>query len=169
MKKSMDRRDFNQLTAAALGGMVAGSALGCGKPAGESSAPEGSGDAGAHEGSGDASDHDHDAAAAHDASLLVTGKNVCRGLNHTCGGHKGGDNKCAGTGSCATAAAHSCHAANECKGEGGCGQFPGQNACKGKGECAVPLGDKAWETARAAFEKAMTDAGKKFGEAPPKG
>ena len=90
---------------------------------------------------------------------MATRRNVCRGLNHACGGHKGGDNKCAGTGSCATASAHSCHGSNDCKGEGGCGSNPGENACKGKGECGVPLGDKAWTKARANFESAMKAAG----------
>jgi hypothetical protein len=88
-------------------------------------------------------------------------------LNHTCANHKGGTNACAGQGSCHLAAAHTCHYENECRGQGGCGENPGQNECKQKGNCAVPLGDSAWEKARAAFEKAMTEAGKKFGDAPP--
>ena len=104
-----------------------------------------------------------------DANPLTEGKNVCRGLNHACGGHKSGDNTCAGMGSCATAAAHTCHGANDCKGEGGCGANPGENACSGKGKCAVPLSPKAWKSARANFEAAMKAAGKKFGAAPAKG
>lgn len=169
MKNStLDRRDFNRLTSAAFGGMVAGSVLGCDQQQASRETADAGGDADvvAEEGSGTQEETTEEGAAAQ--SLLIDGKNVCRGLNHQCGGHKGGDNSCAGKGSCATAAAHDCHASNECKGEGGCGSKVGQNSCKGKGECAVPLGDKAWKTAREAFEKAMTEAGKKFGDAPPK-
>jgi hypothetical protein len=36
------------------------------------------------------------------------------------------------------------------------------------GECAVPLKDRAWAKARKNFEAAMTKAGKKFGDVPPK-
>ena len=141
MKSSrVNRRDFGKLSAAAFGGMVAGASV-------------------LHFGASEAQAADNP---------LTSGKNVCRGLNHACGGHKGGDNKCAGTGSCATANAHSCHGSNDCKGQGGCGSNPGENACKGKGECGVPLGDKAWTKARANFEKAMNAAGKKFGDAPAK-
>lgn len=141
MKTSkVNRRDFGKLSAAAFGGMVAGASV-------------------LHLG----------ASEAHaDESPLLSGKNVCRGLNHTCGGHKGGDNKCAGTGACATATAHACHGHNDCKGQGGCGDNPGENACKGNGKCAVPLSDGAWKKARANFEKAMKAAGKNFGPAPAK-
>jgi hypothetical protein len=55
---------------------------------------------------------------------------------------------------------------NDCAGEGGCGEHPGENECKGRGECAVPLSDKPWAKARKNFEAAMTKAGKKFGDAP---
>lgn len=141
MKSSkLNRRDFGKLSAAAFGGMVAGASV-------------------LHLGTQEASA---------DENPLLSGKNVCRGLNHSCGGHKGGDNKCAGMGSCATAAEHTCHGHNECKGEGGCGANPGENACKGKGKCGVPLSDKAWKAARANFEAAMKAAGKKFGSAPAK-
>ncbi len=136
-ESKLNRRDFHKLATAALGGAVAGVAV-----AGR--------------------------AVAEDAeeSPLLSGKNVCRGLNHTCGGHKGGDNKCAGTGSCATAAPHACGGHNDCKGQGGCGPNPGENACKGQGKCAVPLKPAAWKKARANFEAAMKAAGKKFGPAP---
>ncbi len=141
MKSSkLNRRDFGKLSAAAFGGMVAGASV-------------------LHLGTQEAS-----AAESH----LLSGKNVCRGLNHSCGGHKGGDNKCAGQGACATATAHACHTHNDCKGQGGCGSNPGENDCKGQGKCAVPLSDGAWKKARANFEKAMTAAGKKFGPAPAK-
>ncbi len=87
----LSRREFAKLTAAALGGVVAGAAT------------------------------VRISAAAEGETLgpLTEGKNVCRGLNPACGGHKGGDNKCAGQGSCHTANKHTCHGGNDCKGQGG--------------------------------------------------
>ena len=140
----LNRRDFTKLTSAALGGMVAGVAA------------------------SQIAVRDATAGELVDATFLTEGKNVCRGLNNSCGNHKGGDNKCAGQGACHTAKKHGCHGKNECKGEGGCGTNPGENDCSGKGKCAVPLGDKAWKAARANFEAAMKKAGKDFGDAPPK-
>jgi hypothetical protein len=136
----LNRRDFSKLTMAALGGIVAGVSVG----------------------------RVNLAAGAEGGSLLLGGKNVCRGLNHACAHHKGGKNKCAGMGSCATAKAHGCSGKNDCKGQGGCGEKPGENACKGKGDCSVPLSDDGWKKARANFEAAMQAAGKKFGPAPSK-
>ena len=136
---NLNRREFAKLTAAAVGGVVAGTAV-----------------SGVVEGS------------IVDESPLLSGKNVCRGLNPKCGGHKGGNNACAGQGACYTANKHTCHASNDCKGQGGCGARPGENACKGKGECGVPLNDSAWKRARANFETAMEAAGKKFGPPPAK-
>ena len=136
----LSRREFAKLTAAALGGVVAGAAT-----VRISAATEGE-----------------------TLNPLTEGKNVCRGLNPACGGHKEGDNKCAGQGSCYTANKHTCHGANDCKGQGGCGKNPGANACKGKGECGVPLSDGAWKRARTNFEAAMKGADKKFGPAPTK-
>lgn len=155
----LNRRDFSQLTVAAMGGIIAGTAAGCGssETAEKKTAESGSEAAGGDEG-GLPEDW---------KEIITSGKNVCRGLNQ-CKGHKDGENTCAGTGVCATAKAHTCHTANECKGEGGCGSSVGRNACSGKGECAVPLGAKAWKDARAAFEEAMKSAGKEFGEAPAK-
>lgn len=125
---------------AAFGGMVLGTAL-------ASSAAEGD--------------------TAHDPSLLLGEKHVCRGLNTCKGKGKGGNNSCAGTGKCATADAHSCSGQNACKGQGGCGENAGQNSCKGHGNCEVPINDKKnWTAARKAYEKQMKKAGKKFGAAP---
>jgi len=138
--KNLNRREFSKLTAAALGGLMAGAASAEWNPA----------------------------AADEPKSLLLDGPNVCRGLNHSCKNHKGGDNTCAGQGSCHTAKEHSCNGANECKGQGGCGAKPGENDCKGQGGCAVPLHDSAWKKARENFEKAMKAAGKNFGPAPEK-
>jgi len=174
----INRRDFNRLTSAAFGGMVAGAMIGCNQPqqtADKGGDKQGSGDAGSgtqdddhgHDGEhADGGDHDH--AADSGPGLLIEGKNVCRGLNHKCANHKGGTNACAGQGACATADSHTCHEANACKGQGGCGEHPGENACKGKGACAVPLGDEAWAKARKTFEAEMTEHGKKFGPAPSK-
>ena len=80
---NLSRREFAKLTAAAVGGVVAGTAV--------------NGIAGA------------EAGTIVDESPLLSGKNVCRGLNPKCGGHKGGSNTCAGQGSCHTANKHTCH------------------------------------------------------------
>ena len=179
MKSSeMNRRDFTRWTAAAFGGVVAGTLAGCageeptkgpaapagGEGTGSGGAPEGSG-AGAPEGSGAA--HITDGETAHDVAYLMEEPHVCKGLNTCKGKGKGGENACAGQSACATANEHSCHTHNECKGQGGCGDHPGQNACKGQGECAVPLSKPSWETARTAFEKAMKDAGHTEIGSPP--
>ena len=106
--------------------------------------------------------------ADHDSSLILADKHVCRGINTCKGKGKGGDNSCAGQGSCATLEAHSCKGDNACKGQGGCGEYPGQNSCKTKGGCEIPLSDKEWKKARPVFEAEMTKTGKKFGPAPKK-
>ena len=111
---------------------------------------------------------------------------VCMGLN-ACKGHdRLGTNSCAGTGVCATAAEHSCHTLNNCRGQGGCGLYgtpkeqnhPGDNPCAWQGSCAVPInaerfstdgpnqGKSVWVRARAVFEERMTKAGRQFGESP---
>ena len=136
----LSRRDFNKLTVAAFGGVLLGTTL-----------------------TGRAADKDD-----HDPKLLLEEPHVCRGLNTCKGNGKGKDNACAGQGNCATAEKHSCKGENACKGQSGCGEYPGQNSCKGKGGCEVPLAEKKWAKARKAFEKQMTKAGKKFGEAPKK-
>lgn len=112
--------------------------------------------------------HAQDGDKKKEMPVILQDPNVCRGLN-TCKGKGKGDHECAGQGSCATAEAHSCKGQNACKGQGGCGASGGQNECKGKGECAVPLSDKAWTKARAAFEAAAKEHGIKVGPAPAKG
>lgn len=102
-----------------------------------------------------------------DLPIILQDPNACRGLN-ACKGNGKGEHDCAGQSACATAEAHSCKGANACKGQGGCGSTAGQNECKGQGDCAVPLKDKAWKKARAAFEKAAKKAGMKVGAAPKK-
>jgi len=101
--------------------------------------------------------------------LLLQEPHVCRGLNPTCKGEvKGKKNDCAGMAHGPTVKDHACKGHNDCAGEGGCGEHPGENQCKEMGECAVPLKDKAWEKARKNFETAMKKAKKKFGDAPKK-
>jgi len=101
--------------------------------------------------------------------LLLQEPHICRGLNPSCKGEVAGKkNDCAGQAYGPTVKAHTCKGMNDCAGEGGCGENPGENKCKGMGECAVPLKDKAWKKARANFEAAMTKAEKKFGDAPKK-
>lgn len=177
MKKTdLSRRDFNRLSMAAFGGVVAGTFAGCANEDGGSAPPAADSGAApaeppATEDSGPAATEGEEPAAGEEtASLLMGEKNVCRGLN-ICKGHgaDGKTNSCAGTGACATIAAHVCAGQNECKGQGGCGAKPGENACKGMGACAVPLKDHAWGKARANFEAAMKAAGKEFGDAPAAG
>jgi len=137
----LNRRDFQRLAAAALGGL----AVGAGMP--------------------------RLASAAETKSLLdephvCRGLNTCKNKGG-CGETKG-KNVCAGQGGCASAMKHDCKGDNACKGQGGCGENPGENTCKGMGGCAVPLKDEAWEKARAHFEAAMKKAGKSVGPAPKK-
>ena len=171
MKKTdLNRRDFNRLSMAAFGGVVAGTFAGCANEGGDAIDPAAEppvddpttmdpieGDTSTADGEGGEA-----GAGEETASLLMGEKHVCRGLN-TC---KSDDNACAGQGTCATFAAHECGTHNECKGQGGCGDKPGENACKGMGKCAVPLKEHAWGKARANFEAAMTAAGKEVGPAP---
>jgi hypothetical protein len=111
---------------------------------------------------------------------------VCMGLN-ACKGHdRLGTNSCAGTGYCATAAEHSCHTLNDCRGQGGCGLYgtaneqnnPGNNSCSWQGSCAVPInaerfstegpnqGKSVWSRARKIFEEKMKAANRQFGASP---
>jgi hypothetical protein len=144
-KSELNRRDFQRLTAAAFGGLLAGlavesSAFGADKPPQKDK----------------------------NKNALLGEPHVCRGINMCKGLGAGKDNACAGQGTCATAKAHSCHADNECRGQGGCGAKPGENNCKGMGECGVPMSDKSWKKARARFEELMAKEGKKVGTAPKK-
>ncbi len=139
----LNRRDFQRLSAAAIGGLMAGATL-------SSSAY-----------AADAPKKDKD------KNPMLGEPHVCRGINmcKSLGASK--ENTCAGQGTCATAKAHGCHADNECRGQGGCGAKPGENSCKAMGECAVPMSGKTWKKARARFEELMMKEGKKVGPAPP--
>lgn len=147
MSHDLSRRDFHELALAALAGVLSGSLAGC------PSAPPAAG-TGAET-----------PAASHDLALMLDEPHVCRGLNTCKNKGKSLENACAGQGTCSTVAAHGCSGQNKCKGEGGCGGFPGANTCQGKGHCSVPL-QHAWDAARKNFESAMKDAGKEFGAAP---
>lgn len=168
MKKcDLSRREFNRLTAAAFGGVVAGSLAGCSD--GDDPPATDTTDTDTTAADADTTDTtDVAAEPAEEGSLLLGEKHVCRGLNQCKGQGAGGGNDCAGMGACATIAAHECASQNECKGQGGCGEKPGENACKTKGSCAVPLMDHAWDKARTNFEAAMKEAGKEAGAAPEK-
>lgn len=151
----MDRRDFHKLTVAALGGMVAGTAIGCGSSTPAPKLPASSEPAGA-------------VTLTEAEKLIIDEPHTCRGLNSCKNLGRGKDNACAGQGTCASIADQSCSGQNKCKGQGGCGELPGMNSCEGKGGCHIPLMDDAWTTARTSFEAAMKKSGKTFGKAPAK-
>ncbi|MEQ8791476.1 MAG: hypothetical protein RIC55_34755 [Pirellulaceae bacterium] len=138
-RSELDRRTFNKLTAAALGGMMTGAAIGCG-------------------GGGDLDQ----------PSAGVSEKHLCRGLNDCKGLGGDGKNDCRGMGTCATHAHHECGAKNACKGQGGCGEEVGTNECAGHGGCAVPLMDHAWDEVRERLVEKWEKDGVKFHDAPAK-
>jgi hypothetical protein len=139
---SFDRRRFNELTAAALGGLVAGATIGCGNA--------------------------QVAKNESKANTTAAEKHLCRGLNGCKGEGKSGKNECRGQGDCATLAPHDCGGHNDCKGQGGCGESVGLNDCKTKGGCAVPLMDGAWKTVRERLEKKWKEGNQEFKAAPAK-
>lgn len=153
--QELTRRDFHRMTAAALGGVLAGSVAGCAAKTPPAPPTKGGG---AAAGSGTTP------ATTPGGEAVASADHACRGLN-TC---KSDKNACAGQSECATKT-HSCASQNECKNLGGCGENPGSNACKGMGGCEVPMthGD-AWERARKSFEARMKKEDKKFGDAPAK-
>lgn len=143
----LSRRQFTQLAAAAVSGLLAGvsETLAEDKKAAKAKDPK------------------------KDGFPWLQEPHICRGLNPTCKGEiKGKKNECAGQAHFPTVKEHKCKGMNDCAGEGGCGEKPGENTCKGMGECAVPMSDKTWAIARKNFEAAMKKAGKKFGDAPAK-
>lgn len=159
----MDRREFHQLTVAALGGVIAGATIGCSPsgtatPAKTTTAPA----------SQAAAPVAQVSLTPEMEALIMDEPHTCRGLNSCKGKGRSQDNECAGQGTCASVADAVCGGHNKCKGEGGCGETPGMNACMGKGGCHIPLMESAWDTARAAFETAMKKNDKKFGDAPAK-
>lgn len=139
----LGRRKFNELSAAAVGGLVAGSLAGCGK-----------------------SDPPGKPAPTPPGQAALGEKHLCRGLNDCKGKGASGKNDCRGQGDCATLT-HACSGKNDCKGQGGCGNEAGANSCKGEGHCSVPLMAGAWKTVRERKAAAWTQANEKFGEPPP--
>jgi hypothetical protein len=174
-QENKNLRLFSRLTAAALGGLTAGVAsagglLGDGRT-NESASARSPYSLAAYQdvNKQDAKDAKGLPANKKDLTrpLLLQEPHICRGLNATCKGEiKGVKHDCAGQATGPTIKAHGCHTLNDCAGEGGCGQHPGENSCKGKGQCGVPLTARPWAIARKNFEAAMTKAGKKFGAAP---
>lgn len=155
----LDRREFHQLTWAALSGAVVGASIGC-------DSNKGAGSGAVTKPAEDKAKPTVQLSEAAEA-LIMDEPHTCRGLNSCKGNGRDKDNSCAGQGTCASIADSSCGGSNECKGQGGCGANPGMNDCKGQGGCHIPLMDSAWSTARAAFEAAMTKNNKPFGAAPP--
>jgi len=147
----MDRRDFHKLTTAALGGLAAGSILGCG----QKNAPPAAGQFSPVPSGGE-------------VTLAKADVHLCRGLNDCKGLGKDGKNDCRGQGACATAKEHTCGGQNDCKGLGGCGEEVGANDCKTKGGCHVPLMDDAWATLRKKKEAEWGEKKLEVGAAPPK-
>jgi hypothetical protein len=143
----LNRRDFQRLTAAAMGGLMAGASI---------------------SNFASAADEPKPPQKDKNKNPMLGEPHICRGINMCKGLGASKDNACAGQGTCATAKAHLCHYKNECRGQGGCGAKPGENECKGKGECGVPLSSGAWKKARARFEELMKKEGKTVGPAPPK-
>lgn len=169
------RRDVGRLTAAAVGGLVAGLGLRGLMQTKQVAPAAGSGTSviGTEGGSAPTADlkaiQEIDATAPPEIkpSLLLEEPHTCCGLNTCKSRAKDGKNACLGQGTCATAKGHVCQAQNDCKGQGGCGEYPGQNACDGKGACAVPLKRETWPKARKRFEELMKLAGKAVGGPPP--
>lgn len=169
MRSEYNRRDFHRLTAAAVGGILAGSMIGCSEDKPKPKAPTGTGANAKH----DPDDKNATKDASKDVNAVAANDwlgdvHVCRGLNACKNkGKKGTMNECAGRGECQTLAAeHGCSGMNDCKNQGGCGATAGRNECKTKGGCHVPLMEDAWKDARVAFEAAMKKAGKPVGDAP---
>jgi hypothetical protein len=136
----MDRRDFHKLTTAALGGLAAGTVIGCSRGGPPAAGP----------------------------TVAAAELHLCRGLNDCKGQGKDGKNDCRGQGTCATAKEHMCGGQNECKGLGGCGEEVGANSCKEKGGCHVPLMEDAWDKLRKKKEAEWTEKKLPAGAAPKK-
>ena len=149
-KDRLNRRDFNLLSFAALGGVAAGSSLTAASLA--------------------AQDTKKGDKAGKQELHVCRGLNTCKGNGATVdvnGDGKPDTNACAGQGACATVKHTSCAGQNECKGLGGCGATAGNNSCKGRGACNIPLHQEAWKAARARFEARMKKENRKFGNPPP--
>jgi len=171
MENGVNRRDFNRLAMSAFGGALAGTLVGCSKPATAPAPakPVAGGGAATTSTGDDAGDTREDAAdLANSVAAVGVEKHVCRGLNACKNQGASSENDCAGQGTCATLEHHSCGGLNACKGQGGCGKTAVENDCSGKGGCHVPLMDSVWDKARKIFEAKMKKAGTEIGAAPAK-
>jgi len=166
-RPELSRRDFNRLAVTAFGGVVAGTAVGCGsgekKKATPAKLPPGQkmGTVGMSQAEKEGKTETADAGDVPHTDNACAGLNACKDLGK-------GEHECAGQSACATVEKHSCHGDNTCKNLGGCEDTAGANACKGMGKCGVPMkrdGD-AWKNARKAFEERMKAADTKFGMPP---
>jgi len=152
--KNLTRRDFNALSAAAMGGILAAGAIGCTGGAKPAATPP----------AGDQTSSNGDSSSEETSTVA---KHACRGLNECKGQGKTGENDCAGSGQCAAKSIHHvCAGHNDCKNQGGCGDTPGANECAGKGGCAVPMEGSMWEKARKLFEERMEEKGVEVHPAP---
>ena len=170
--QDLNRRDFHRLTMAALGGVLAGTAVGCGSNDANSTAksPASGGATSLKDGSSPKNDNQKETtdAPAEEAIEVKGDPHACSGLNACKGQGATGKNECAGQGECASVAwHHTCAGQNACKGQGGCGQTATINDCKGKGACHIPLMGAAWKTARKHFEEKMKAEEKEIGEGKP--
>jgi hypothetical protein len=172
--EEVSRRDFHKLSTAALCGLIAGTAFGCGEqaappgPKGATSSPTTTPPTTAPATTPPATAQTDAKTEGKSAAAVTTaGLHACRGLNECKGLGKSKKNDCAGKGDCYTVA-HSCFSQNDCKYQGGCGGENGLNDCKGKGGCGhFPIADNnVWKKARAAFESREKAAKKTFGPAP---
>ncbi|HUG93714.1 MAG TPA: hypothetical protein VML55_22985, partial [Planctomycetaceae bacterium] len=99
-RDELTRRDFHRLTAAAMGGLVAGTIAGCG---GGDQKEAGTDGARGTPGTGQPAGPPSDATAVGDAekydvALLLEEPHVCRGLNTCMNKGASGENACAGQG-----------------------------------------------------------------------
>jgi len=160
--EEVSRRDFHKLSTAALCGLIAGTAFGCGDQAASPPAKTSSGTS-----TPPATGESTKPAGKEAIAVTTVGMHACRGLNECKGLGKSKKNDCAGKGDCYTVK-HECSGQNDCKYQGGCGGENGMNDCKTKGGCGhFPIADNdVWKKARAAFESRLKVANKKFGAAP---
>ena len=155
-RPTLNRRDLNRLALAALGGLVTGALAGCGgKHADRGQGPTGR----------TRTRQDKDAGA--ETTPAAAGPARLPGHQHLQEqGQEGHDQRVRRPGPLRDRGRSRLQRHERCKGQGGCGEHPGENECKGKGGCEVPLSDKTWPKARKRFEELMTKAGKKFGDRP---
>jgi hypothetical protein len=161
-QSELSRRDFHRLATAAIGGLLAGTVVGCGDTDRADKPTTKSGPTATPAGPTASTSNTPTATVA----ATAIAQHACRGLNECKSQGKDQKNTCAGQGNCYTVK-HECAGQNDCKNEGGCGGTNGFNDCKGKGGCGhFPIESKTWTKAREHFEARMKGANKKIGAAP---